>query len=878
MVWNRNPALDIHAYNEYFAAKSKGDIKNMRTSPIHYIAPSAMSIVPNCNGTSSDLAVNISRNTKIKVYSPRAGIDKTTDGEYQEWTITGRNRRLANAGAPYTIYLRLPKDDVSGGYLVFSEKVNRDGIFIDKWSYITENGLAPVGGIDDLNWYVRLGDVSLPDANNQRTVTLDTGILGTEQFNDEWALRPDELPLRIELGCTIGDEDAGPTPYVYWGQSIVLTAMLTEGWTGTDIQRFDHWEITRYSGDVAADNAWNHPNGIGSYRSMDDGSITLRHQSGADDFNRAVANTFNITAWGSASDGNGLAPLITAAINIHAETVAKMDFLLSSSLMRYDKKAKSFSPSGGVGIQIRSTNQRGDTSGLTVGQMEAEGLVVSYASAGTDEWTDVELAGEASAPAVANIPTSAFSAKQNLNVRLVRRTPATRSAGTADEELWRSTVGFVSDGVDGKSSRFYYFGGDYDGTPSHYYMEATQAPYVKMGNSFYMLDNGGEEPTLDAQGRWSPTTAPGAEGDTAWTPMSGQQQYYIARAFFGENAYLGSFIINGDWMLSQYGTLIDSSGTKTIVDDTNVNRQYNGKVPYVWFDATDPTASSNPQQDGYKFIPNFAVDGRSGKTYQNRAYIRGEVYAESGIFTNVIGYGGFRSPFSYVGPGETFSIGETDNMAVYSTSFNAQGTYYNIPWDPSQSGRKIVITNYKWGENGIQSASGFIRINAPTGKYFFEDGLMKSSIQLSREVVELIGYGDTSSFYGWIVLARADLVTEHRYGHKMKALAYGTVIVNGPTDISSHISTLDGSELPVTRVSEGKYKVDFGNNWFAKDSDVHVTVTGYGYNANGQRYASLHSMDRTGFEVWTGDDESVNEGSFTFIVMNMGDGIYLNMD
>ena len=118
--------------------------------------------------------------------------------------------------------------------------------------------------------------------------------------------------------------------------------------------------------------------------------------------------------------------------------------------------------------------------------------------------------------------------------------------------------------------------------------------------------------------------------------MQSTMRYYIAQAFFGPYAHFGSFIINGDWMLSQYGTLIDVSGTKTIVDATNVNRQYNGKVPYAWFDPADPTAVSNPQSGSYKFIPNFAVDGLTGKTYQNDAYVRGEIHATSGEFRGVV--------------------------------------------------------------------------------------------------------------------------------------------------------------------------------------------------------------------------------------------------
>lgn len=196
----------------------------------------------------------------------------------------------------------------------------------------------------------------------------------------------------------------------------------------------------------------------------------------------------------------------------------------------------------------------------------------------------------------------------------------------------------AADGKPGHVGRWYYYAGDW--APGAYTMQETQAPFVKRhttidgveGDYFFMLDYGTSNvkigtTELDPASNYNPVSG---RGSKPWTLMQSTMQYYIAQAFFGPYAHFGSFIINGDWMISQYGTLIDVSGTKTIVDAANVNRQYNGKVPYAWFDATDPTASSNPQSGSYKFIPNFAVDGLTGKTYQNDAYVRGEITATSG--------------------------------------------------------------------------------------------------------------------------------------------------------------------------------------------------------------------------------------------------------
>lgn len=289
-----------------------------RTSTVHYIAPASISLIPNANGSENDLAVYIAKGAKIKVYSPgitELGLNPETD-TYREWTFAGRNRRLADSLKKYTIYARLRKDDAENGYLVFAPQTT-DGK--DRYPYVTKEGLATgtqgigTGGY----WYVRLGEVSLPE-NGQRTVTLDTGILGTDRYNEEWEINPDELPVRVELGCTVNDEDAGTTPYVYWGQQLVLTASLIRGWGGDAGETVHHWTIVRNTGNTEADEAWNGNGGEGltEGRIMTDGQIVLIHnREGADDFSGAVSAAFAVTAWGE--DGM---PIAKATITILAET------------------------------------------------------------------------------------------------------------------------------------------------------------------------------------------------------------------------------------------------------------------------------------------------------------------------------------------------------------------------------------------------------------------------------------------------------------------------------------------------------------------------------------------------------------------------------
>lgn len=189
-----------------------------RASSVYYIAPSVISIVPNCNGTTSDLAVTISRGAKVRVYYPDiADLDiSIATNTYIEWTIRGRNRRLAESDKPYAIYARLKKTDLTDGYLVFAAK--EPGTTAGEWTdpYTLSPNTSSTAGTTTTDrsngkhtwkpipsrqaekgrsdyWWLKLGDVSAP-AEGKRTVTLDTGILGTELYNSGWRLNPDDLP------------------------------------------------------------------------------------------------------------------------------------------------------------------------------------------------------------------------------------------------------------------------------------------------------------------------------------------------------------------------------------------------------------------------------------------------------------------------------------------------------------------------------------------------------------------------------------------------------------------------------------------------------------------------------------------------------------
>lgn len=240
----------------------------------------------------------------------------------------------------------------------------------------------------------------------------------------------------------------------------------------------------------------------------------------------------------------------------------------------------------------------------------------------------------------------------------------------------------------------------------------------------------------------------------------------------------------------------------------------------------------------------------------------------NGTFTNVKVIGSIRNPFNLAN--DSFDVDYGDNVAVLSSGGGWLAAY-SMPWDVSQNGRRLTIVNYKWGGT---MAQGQAEISAPNGKYFFEDGIQKSKLKVSRGIVEMIGYGTTTEFYGWIVLNRIDLMTSQKYGHCLKALAFGTVSGgNSSSNTSITSNTFDGSKLTVARQSEGLYRVFFPNTWFTYTSNCRVILTGRGvcYGASSPVKATMHSLGNGYFDVVVSDDASRNDGSFDFIIYNGSD-------
>lgn len=274
---------------------------------------------------------------------------------------------------------------------------------------------------------------------------------------------------------------------------------------------------------------------------------------------------------------------------------------------------------------------------------------------------------------------------------------------------------------------------------------------------------------------------------------------------------------------------------------------------------------------GQTMIYFSGVDGSGQLAKGNITWdAEGNLKANGGTFTDILIQGSLRSPF--VRETDAIVIGgkqSTHDNVVPIASGGGWITSGSLEWGVEQSGRRMCIANYRWGS---EITTGSIEYSAPSGKYFYEDGTQKKSISLSRECVELMGYGTSTQFYGWIVLNRINLMTESKYGRRLNVLAQGIVSGYSSGASISYKSYDNASTLSVSRQGTGKYRVNFPSSWGLIVGSYIVMMTGYG---SGLMKATLLEAGTSYFIAEVSDDASANDGSFMFQIINLNDWLVL---
>lgn len=253
--------------------------------------------------------------------------------------------------------------------------------------------------------------------------------------------------------------------------------------------------------------------------------------------------------------------------------------------------------------------------------------------------------------------------------------------------------------------------------------------------------------------------------------------------------------------------------------------------------------------------------------------------AEGGTFSDVIVEGAVSSPYTTVGSG--FDLTRHDNAWLGGN--NEWVNNFNLKWDVSQRGRTLHLSNY----GTSLPTTGVGKINAPSGKWFFDNGRKFSQLLVyPGTVVVLHGLGDENTFHGWLVEQRHD-PSHNKTGVPFRTFAWGFATCSKTGDANfENYRTFDGSRLGISRMGAGWCRITmpyawysvlqtYGSHWY---HHFGVIATGYGYSEDGANEfcpikASVKSMGLNGntpyVDIWLSDDDTANDGRFQFIFYNM---------
>ena len=277
-----------------------------------------------------------------------------------------------------------------------------------------------------------------------------------------------------------------------------------------------------------------------------------------------------------------------------------------------------------------------------------------------------------------------------------------------------------------------------------------------------------------------------------------------------------------------------------------------------------------------------------GATYENRANAPFRVNLQGKLFATgaeIVGKitGSLRAPFYRTDQNPTLYF--KDNIVLANSSSGSvvfvSGEQHMIMGGEAtaQSGRLIRLIAGKWGSQEGHGTATIKFYNGDKSVQYkiWEDGIEKTSIDMSNEVVELIGYGSETEFFGWIVLNRKDFMTQQKFGAMQTFMMVGKITGSSSGVNKEFLRAFDGSTITATRTSEGLYKISVPTSWKIAKASLLVIANPIGYIANGSNMilgCSIESIEESGgyvsaFSLQISDDQTRNDGSINFAVINM---------
>ena len=291
-------------------------------------------------------------------------------------------------------------------------------------------------------------------------------------------------------------------------------------------------------------------------------------------------------------------------------------------------------------------------------------------------------------------------------------------------------------------------------------------------------------------------------------------------------------------------------------------------------------------ENGHVKASNIEITGTGSFT--------GSITAESGSFTGTVNAtsGNIKNVTAnkLTSP---WDIQDGLNLNVYDNTLVMlpQNTGDNLlPTGLENAGRIITILNSESADLST-NVSGQALISIPNGFFIYEYGIRKNKLYVSNQIVRLIGYGNTTTFYGWIVISRMDVLTNGLYGNSKKVLVEGSTLgstTNDPTasvPISSHYFTNKFNDTTTTeitippmvcnRTSKGIYKVTIpsviAGRLGVSEYMVMLTPTGISYQNNQPVHATLLYVHNTNFTVAITDNTGYCDGGFYYQLFSTRD-------
>lgn len=343
---------------------------------------------------------------------------------------------------------------------------------------------------------------------------------------------------------------------------------------------------------------------------------------------------------------------------------------------------------------------------------------------------------------------------------------------------------------------------------------------------------------------------------------------------------------SGSYIATDWVKAVSYDNTKTVIDGGLVT---SGTIQVAGSTSTILAGMTGQGVDGssIRFWAGTSFENRAyapfrvmqdGSVVMEKATVKGEAYINKGTITNadldnVVIKGSFTNAFQngyFVIGGSTMStlgLQNNNNVVITGTSGSGWKTAFIIPFTKDYNGfRAIIMNDYFDGQTPV----GVIESNtAPTGKYFYENGRTYSYLTINPyEAVEMIGYGDNSQFYGWIILRRFYTKATNMRGLPFKVSYMGMVNQSGGL-IKLH--RYDTATITTSRIGKGHYRVTM-NPGFSSVNNYLVFLT---CDATSQgsvgRYAAVYAKNTTYFDIYTGDDDSSNDSAFSFMIVNTTD-------